>query len=390
MRTLKDEATSPPQCPASERDDFHYWLALHRAPGIGNRRCLKLISELHSPAAIFEAGAEHLRSIGLRPESIDFLVNPDWAAVDRDLHWLAQSGNNIMTCLDPDYPVLLKEISDPPALLFMHGDPDYLSQPQLAIVGSRNPSHDGLALAAEFAAHLACCGLTITSGLASGIDAASHQGALRAGGGTVAVTGTGLDRVYPARHRELAHQIAENGILLSEFPPGTGPLAANFPRRNRVISGLSLGTLVVEAALRSGSLITARAALDQGREVFAIPGSIHNPLTRGCHALIREGAKLVETGDHILEELAPLISVSLSRAERKDAAGQPAVGKQVPEKLTGEYLQLLDFMGYQPVSVDQLVERSGLTPEQVSSMLLVLELEDHIVGGAGGRYTRIR
>ena len=381
---------NPSQSPASERDDVHYWLALQRAPGIGNRRCLKLLGEFDSPATIFAAGAEHLRSIGLRPESIDYLANPDWEAVDRDLDWLAQSGNSIMTCRDPDYPVLLKAIPDPPALLFMHGDPDYLSQPQLAIVGSRNPSHDGRSLAAEFAAHLACCGLTITSGLASGIDAASHQGALRAGGGTVAVTGTGLDRVYPARHRKLAHQIAENGVLLSEFPPGTGPLAANFPRRNRIISGLSLGTLVVEAALRSGSLITARAALEQGREVFAIPGSIHNPLTRGCHALIREGAKLVETGEHILEELAALISVSLSQANRKPATDQPSGKKQGAEKLAGEYLQLLDFMGYHPISIDQLVARSGLTPEQVSSMLLVLELEDHIVGGAGGRYTRIR
>ena len=380
----------PSQSPASERDDAHYWLALQRAPGIGSRRCLKLLSEFDSPATIFEAGADHLRSIGLRPDSIDYLVNPDWEAVDRDLDWLAQPGNSIMTYRDPDYPALLKEVSAPPALLFIHGDPDYLSQPQLAIVGSRNPSHDGQSLADEFAAHLACCGLTITSGLASGIDAASHQGALRAGGGTVAVTGTGLDRVYPARHRELAHQIAENGALLSEFPPGTGPLAANFPRRNRIISGLSLGTLVVEAALRSGSLITARAALEQGREVFAIPGSIHNPLTRGCHALIREGAKLVETGDHILEELAPLISISLPRAENKPRADQAHGKKQEPEKLAGEYLQLLDLMGYHPVSIDQLVERSGLTPEQVSSMLLVLKLEDHIVGGTGGRYTRIR
>ena len=382
--------TNPCQRPASERDDEHYWLALQRAPGIGNRRCLKLLAEFNSPAAIFGAGAEHLRSIGLPPESIDYLANPDWKAVAGDLDWLAQPGNSIMTCRDPGYPVLLKEISDPPALLFIHGDPDYLTQPQLAIVGSRNPSHDGRSLAAEFAAHLACCGLTITSGLASGIDAAAHQGALRAGGGTIAVTGTGLDRVYPAQHRGLAHQIAENGALLSEFPPGTGPLAANFPRRNRIISGLSLGTLVVEAALRSGSLITARAALEQGREVFAIPGSIHNPLTRGCHALIREGAKLVETGDHILEELAALISVSLSRAENKPPADQAPGGKQEAEKLAGEYLQLLDFMGYHPVSIDQLVERSGLTPEQVSSMLLVLELEDHIAGGAGGRYTRTR
>ncbi|MEA2080504.1 MAG: DNA-processing protein DprA, partial [Pseudomonadota bacterium] len=279
MRPQADPAKSH----ASERNDLHYWLALHRAPAIGCRRCLKLLAEFDSPATIFQASPDHLRSFSLRPESIDYLMKPDWEAVERDLDWLAQPDNSIVTCQDPGYPSLLQEISGPPPLLFIHGDPDFLSQPQLAIVGSRNPSHDGRSLAAEFAAHLAGCGLTITSGLASGIDAASHQGALRAGGNTVAVAGTGLDRVYPARHRELAHQIAENGALVSELSPGTGPLAANFPRRNRIISGLSLGTLVVEAALRSGSLITARAALEQGREVFAIPGSIHNPLTRGCH-----------------------------------------------------------------------------------------------------------
>ena len=375
---------------AGERDDIHDWLALLRAPGIGNRRCLKLLAEFASPAKLFEADADHLRSIGLPPESIDYLNNPDWQAVERDLEWFAQSGNSIITWQNPGYPLLLKEIPDPPALLFVHGDPDYLCQPQLAIVGSRNPSHDGRSLAAEFAAHLASRGLTISSGLACGIDAAAHLGALQAGGGTIAVTGTGLDRVYPAQHRKLAHQIAANGALLSEFPPGTGPLAANFPRRNRLISGLSLGTLVVEAALRSGSLITARAALEQGREVFAIPGSIHNPLTRGCHSLIREGAKLVETGDHILEELSPLISAALPGTVNKSVADQPSAKRHVAEKLADEYLQLLDFMGYQPVAIDQLVERSGLTPEQVSSMLLVLELEDHIVGGAGGRYTRTR
>jgi DNA processing protein len=378
------------QNPTSESDDFPYWLALHRAPGIGYRRYQKLLCEFSSPATVFEAGAEQLRAIGLPPESIEYLLNPDWGAVDRDLDWLARTGNSILTCRDPDYPALLKAIPSPPALLFIHGDPDYLTQPQLAIVGSRNPSHDGRSLAADFAAHLAGRGLTITSGLASGIDAASHQGALRAGGGTIAVSGTGLDRVYPARHRELAHQIAENGVLVSEFPPGTGPLAANFPRRNRIISGLSLGTLVVEAALRSGSLITARAALEQGREVFAIPGSIHNPLSRGCHSLIREGAKLVENGDHILEEIAALIPVSATQSDRESASEQRPEKKQESVKLASEYLQLLDFMGFQPVSIDQLVERSGLTPEQVSSMLLVLELEDHIVGGAGGRYTRKR
>ena len=215
------------------------------------------------------------------------------------MEWLSQPGNHVVHFQDAAYPALLKQIADPPPLLFVRGDRDYLAQPQLAIVGSRNPTHTGRALAREFAAHLASFGLTITSGLASGIDGAAHQGAIEAGGTTLAVTGTGLDRVYPARHRDLAHRVAENGALVTEFPPGTAPLAANFPRRNRLISGLSLGTLVVEAALRSGSLITARSALEQGREVFAIPGSIHNPLARGCHALIRDGAKLVESGEWV-------------------------------------------------------------------------------------------
>jgi len=219
------------------------------------------------------------------------------------------------------------------------------------------------------------------------VDAAAHRGALRCAAGTVAVTGTGLDRVYPAQHRELAHRIAENGALVSEFPPGTPPLAANFPRRNRIISGLSLGTLVVEAALRSGSLITARQALEQGREVFAIPGSVHNPLARGCHALIREGAKLVETGEHVLEELASQLTLPTLTADSPRQRMEPSPQR---DELSGDYSELLELMGYEPVAVDQLVQRSGLTPEQVSSMLLLLELEDRVHSSAGGRYTRAR
>ncbi|HHJ18029.1 MAG TPA: DNA-protecting protein DprA [Gammaproteobacteria bacterium] len=367
--------------------DFRFWLALHRTAGIGARRSAQLLDSFDSPAAIFKATHDQLRSAGVRPDSIDAIRNPDWQAVDRDLAWLEQPDNRLITCRNPAYPPLLKEIPDPPALLFVHGDPDYLRQPQLAIVGSRNPTHNGQALAREFAAHLAACGLTITSGLAAGVDAEAHQGALEAGGTSIAVTGTGLDRVYPAQHRELAHRIAANGALVSEFPPGTAPLAPNFPRRNRIISGLSLGTLVVEAALRSGSLITARNALEQGREVFAIPGSIHNPLARGCHALIREGAKLVETGDHILEELASLVFLCLSQTETPATSGV-AGGTDINPEPDPEYVRLLDAMGFEPVAIDQLVQRSGLTPEQVSSMLLLLELQDRVVSGSGGRYTR--
>jgi DNA processing protein len=356
-------------------------------PGIGNRAIHRLLQHFGTPEALFGASGEQLRGFGLTAGSIDSLRQPDWQAVEKDLAWLSVAGNRLLKFGDAAYPLRLADIPDPPLLLFVHGDPDYLLQPQLAIVGSRNPSHDGIALAEDFAAYLGGCGLTICSGLAAGIDAAAHRGALRCTAGTVAVTGTGLDRVYPARHRELAHQIAENGVLVSEFPPGTPPLAANFPRRNRIISGLSLGTLVVEAALRSGSLITARQALEQGREVFAIPGSIHNPLARGCHALIREGAKLVESGEHILEELASQLPLNDSaRVMPAQATGEVAP----PLELSPEYSELLDLMGYEAVAVDQLVQRSGLTPEQVSSMLLLLELDDRVHSSPGGRYTRAR
>jgi len=375
---------------AAEQQDLRYWLALHRAPQIGAQRFHKLLASYGTPSEVFRARPHGLRAAGIAPASIDYLQKPDWEAVDRDMEWLSQPGNQIVRFQDASYPPFLKQIADPPALLFVRGDTDYLARPQLAIVGSRNPTHSGRAVARDFAAHLASFGLTITSGLASGIDGAAHRGALEAGGSTLAVTGTGLDRVYPARHRDLALQIAENGALVAEFPPETAPLPANFPRRNRIISGLSLGTLIVEAALRSGSLITARAALEQGREVFAIPGSIHNPLARGCHALIREGAKLVETGDDILEELASHIAALLPRNAAGSATVPTSTHPPMTEKLPAEYSQLIEFIGHEAISVDQLVERSGLTPEEVSSMLLLLELEGYLVSGAGGRYSRAR
>ena len=384
---MRPETEKSPHPPADQRD-LRYWLALHRAPQIGTQRLHKLLAYYASPVEVFHARPEELRAAGIAPVSIDYLLEPDWTAVDRDMEWLSQPGNHVVHFQDAAYPALLKQIADPPALLFVRGDRDYLAQPQLAIVGSRNPSHTGQALAREFAAHLASFGLTITSGLATGIDGAAHQGAIEAGGATLAVTGTGLDRVYPARHRDLAHRIAENGALVSEFPPGTAPLAANFPRRNRLISGLSLGTLVVEAALRSGSLITARSALEQGREVFAIPGSIHNPLARGCHALIRDGAKLVETGDHILEELASQITGLLAPDGRQAAVAMPSGPPRQAGELSAEYRQLLEFIEHDAVSVDQLVERSGLTPEEVSSMLILLELEGHVSSAPGGIYCR--
>ena len=374
----------------SSTDDSHAWLALYRTPGAGNQRLQTLLTRFGSPTAVLAAGKQ-LRDCGLPDEAVDYLLAPDWGAVERDLAWLAEADNYLLTRQDPRYPALLTEIADPPLLLFVHGDPDYLRQPQLAVVGSRTPSHAGAAQAKDFAAFLGNYGLTITSGLATGIDAAAHRGALTTPAGSIAVTGTGLDRVYPACHRDLAHQIATNGALVSEFPPGTPPRPSHFPRRNRIISGLSLGTLVVEAALRSGSLITARLALEQGREVFAMPGSIHNPLARGCHALIRQGAKLVENGEHIFEELGHLISTHTLASTDSSVADTSASGSPPkPDDLACEYNELLDNMGYEPVAVDELVQRSGLTPEQVSSMLLLLELEDRVHSGAGGRYTRTR
>jgi len=366
-------------------DDAAEWLALNRTPGLGARRLRKLLQHFDSPGAILKADRAQLQSLGVASAAVEFLKQPDWQAVEADLTWLARDGNRLLRITEASYPPQLAEISDPPPLLFVHGDADYLLQPQLAVVGSRNPSREGIALAEDFAAFLGDCGLTVSSGLATGIDAAAHRGALRSAGGTIAVTGTGLDRVYPSQHRELAHQIAANGALVAEFPPGTPPLAANFPRRNRIISGLSVGTLVVEAALHSGSLITARLALDQGREVFAIPGSIHNPLARGCHALIRQGAKLVESGADILEELAARFTPGSPPPETRQAA---ETATSASPALAADYLALLDAMGHEPVAVDQLVARSGLTPEVVSSMLLLLELEDRVHPSAGGRYIR--
>ncbi len=337
-----------------------------------------------SAAAVFAAGHAELRQLDLPTAALDALRKPDWLRVEQDLAWLERPGNHLLQLDDPRYPPLLRQIAYPPPLLFVHGNPDCLRTPQLAIVGTRNPTPPGRETAHHFAAHLAGAGLAVTSGLALGIDAAAHQGALAGGGQTIAVMGTSLDRVYPARHRDLAHAIAERGALVSELPVGTPATAENFPRRNRLISGLALGVLVVEAALQSGSLITARQALDQGREVFAIPGSIHNPLVKGCHALIRQGAKLVETAADILEELGSLAAFVGGEAETSTTTS-PAL-----ETLDEDYRQLLAAMGDGPLAVDSLVEQCGLTAEVVSSMLLILELEGYVAAVPGGLYCRLK
>ena len=367
-------------------DTLSSWLTLYHAPGVGAVTFNQLLERRISPNELLQTGAEQLRKLGLKQASIDALRHPNEEAVAHDLEWHSKPGNRIMCSQDPDYPVLLRQIPAPPPLLYVHGDTSILGEPQLAMVGSRNPSASGQRTATEFAQHLSAAGLIITSGLALGIDAASHQGALDTGSPTIAVMGTGLDRVYPARNRDLARQIAEQGALVSEFPVGTPPLAENFPRRNRIISGLSLGTLVVEAALRSGSLISARNAGEQGREVFAIPGSIHNPLARGCHHLIRQGAKLVETAQDVIDELGIL-------ADTCNSLSQPDERDETPghtRELDAEYTQLLDTIGFESTSIDNLVTRSRLTPAEVSSMLLQLEMSGYIASNPGGLYNRLR
>ena len=294
--------------------------------------------------------------------------------------WLSKRSHHALRIDDPRYPTLLKEIAVPPPILFVNGDLSLLSEPQIAIVGSRNPSTQGEQSAFDFSASLASAGLCITSGLALGIDAASHKGSMDVNGKTIAVTGTGLDLVYPACHKTLAHEISARGAIVSEFVLGSAAKADHFPRRNRIISGLSLGTLVIEAATRSGSLTTARRALDEGREVFAIPGSIHNPLARGCNALIRQGAKLVETADDVLEELNVFTT-----GNRKPVTEQP--GKPVLEKV---HENILNFVAYSPTSIDTLVELTGESAESIASTLLVLELQGIVHSAAGGCYYRVK
>jgi DNA processing protein len=321
-----------------------------------------------------------VREVQLPEAARAWLGAPQGAAIDADLAWLEDSGASILLASDAAYPPLLREIPGAPAALYVLGMSATLAQPQLSMVGSRSPTAAGSATAREFAAWFAQAGLTVTSGLAVGIDAASHEGALAGGGPTVAVLGTGLDHIYPREHAALAARIARSGALVSEFAPRTALLRANFPRRNRIIAGLSLGTLVVEAARRSGSLITARLAGDAGREVFAIPGSIHSPLSRGCHQLIKQGAKLVEEAADVLSELRiPLPKESLT-AGVAAAATRPALDK--------EYEMLLDALGFEPATIDTLVARTQLRGESVASMLLILELEGRVAALPGGRYGR--
>jgi DNA processing protein len=308
----------------------------------------------------------------------------------RTADWLADPANSVIDPGDPAYPPQLQAADPRPPRLYARGDAGCLVLPQLAIVGSRNATAGGRDTARSFAAYLAARGFVITSGLAEGIDAAAHAGALEAGGRTIAVCGTGLDRVYPRTNAALAARIvAGGGALVSELPPGTGAQRHHFPRRNRIISGLAVGTLVVEASTTSGALITARHAAEQAREVFAIPGSIHNPLARGCHELIRSGATLVETAADIVEQLGSALA-GLAAGLGAVPTAAPAGAAVDPVDDDPAYRRLLEALGHDPVDVDALVQRSGLTTGEVSSMLLMLELQGRVHSLAGSRYQRSR
>jgi DNA processing protein len=360
--------------------DLRYWLALNRAPLVGSLRFAELLAAFGSPRAVFEASAADWKAAELPVRTAEFLQRPDWEAVEADLRWLDAGGHHALLLGQPDYPPLLTEIPDPPTVLFVLGDPGVLSLDHIALVGSRNPTPAGTGTAHFLARGLAMAGFGVVSGLALGIDAASHLGALEAEGITVAVMGTGPDQVYPRHHADLATRIlAAGGALATEFPPGTGPRAQHFPKRNRIISGLSLGTVVVEAAPRSGSLITARLALEQNREVFAVPGSIHSPLARGCNDLIRQGAKLVQGVEDIVEEFGRRPHPRLLQGLQDPA---PEASEAPPE--------LLKFIAYGPTSVDTLVAVTGKTAESIAAQLLLLELQGYVASAPGGGYVRLR
>jgi DNA processing protein len=352
------------------------WLRLGMNGAIGPAAQRKLLSQFGLPQHIFAASARALAD-AIGEEAAQALKKPaDEARLTQALRWLDQPQHHLITLSDSTYPRTLLEIADPPPMLFVRGRPALLARPCLAVVGSRNPTPQGALNSEAFAQLLSIAGLTVVSGLALGIDGAAHRGALRGPGSTIAVVGAGADVTYPQRHRDLTDAIAREGAVVSEFPLGTPPLNSNFPRRNRVISGLARGVLVVEAAVGSGSLITARCAIDQGRDVFAIPGSIHSPLSKGCHALIKQGAKLVETADDVLSEL------HLQPA-------RPPAARSAADRISKHELDFLAAMGYDPVTPDILCSMFNLTPDVVSAMLSRLELAGHVVRVPGGAYQRV-
>lgn len=353
------------------------WVALSLIQGLGSQTYCQLLKAFGDPASIYATGFKQLSEIVSENIAIEIGKGVDEDALKDTIHWLSQPNNYLVTLADAHYPKALLEINDPPPLLFAKGNLALLNQPSIAIVGSRSASVQGEKNAEAFAQGLCEYGLCVVSGMALGIDGAAHRGALKANGATIAVVGTGLDIVYPAKHRELAHQIIEkNGLIISEFPLGTPSKPQNFPKRNRIISGLSLGCLVVEANLQSGSQITARLAGEQGREVFAIPGSIHSPMSKGCHQLIKQGAKLVDDLRDIIDEIG-IETIAQQNAENASTAE------------TKHEQKLLELMGFEPTSLDALVHLSDLTVSELSSILMLLELEGKVASLSGGLYQKI-
>jgi DNA processing protein len=384
-----------PGKPSQELEELANWLRLTLIPGLGGESQRALLASFGMPSQILAASHSSIEGV-VGSRAVRALREVDSDAreitVQNTLAWLAEPGNHVLTLADAAYPSALLEIPDPPCVLYAKGRIELLNRPMLAMVGSRNATAQGERDAQAFASHLAQSGLTIVSGLALGIDAAAHRGALESAAGTVAIIGTGADRLYPARNAELGRRIAEVGLIVSEFPLGTPALTANFPRRNRLIAGLALGTLVVEAAPRSGSLITARLATEMGREVFAIPGSIHSPQSRGCHQLIRQGAKLVETAQDILEELrweSPQ-SATQTRPNTADSpkvsAGDTAIS---PQNKDPQHEQVLTALGHAPSELESLSAKTGLTAQALLAILLGMELAGEVAQLPGGRYQRL-
>ena len=387
-------------------DDLDAWLRLSLTPGVGDTTARRLLAAFGLPDQVFAQSQSALRQVVTPAQSLALLTPPaSWSAqCHLTRAWLAEAeGRSIVTLADAAYPRVLLEMSDPPLLLYLQGRTDLLIHPQcLAVVGSRNPTPQGELTAHDMSRALAAAGVCIVSGMALGVDGAAHSGALDAAGATIAVVGTGLDRVYPRRHLALAHRIAQTGLLVSEFALGSSPAPANFPKRNRIIAGLSQGTLVVEAALASGSLITARLAAEMGREVFAIPGSIHAPQAKGCHALIRQGAKLVETAQDVLEDMRMLASAAPVQSRQAVPAEPPALGVSdasapltdqdgvaVHAGVCGPQASSLAQMGYHPLSLDALQARTGHAAADLQAWLMELELDGHIARVPGGLFQRL-
>ncbi len=356
------------------------WIRLEQTPGVGLETARKLLNSFGLPENIFSTAFSTLQKVVSERIAHALIAPPSddiRTLIDKTLAWAEQPGNRVLTLADADYPKALLDIADPPLMLYAKGRLEMLSTPALAVVGSRNATTQGMLNAEKFSEVLSQAGLTIISGMALGIDTAAHQGGLRGAGSTIAIIGTGADIVYPARNRNLAHQIAAEGCILSEYALGTPAIASNFPRRNRIISGLAQGVLVIEAAAQSGSLITARMAAEQGRDVFAIPGSIHSPLSKGCHLLIKQGAKLVESAQDVLEEIKlhhkqPVQAISTARTT-KTAIASP----------------ILNSIGFDPVAPDALASRCELDIADVNAQLLILELESQIERLPGGMVRRL-